>query len=123
MRRQLVEIGVLTVAVAVATIWIGWWTVPLIGAGWGFGRYSEGWPVATSAVSASLAWVVLLAFMAFQGPVGALARQVGGVMGMPGWLFLAIGILFPAVLAGSAAAGATVVGELLHRQKGEDEGG
>ena len=112
MRRQFTEIGVLAATIAVATAWVGWWTVPLVGAAWGFGRHGEGWPVATSAVSASLAWVVLLAFTALRGPVGTLSGQVGGVMGIPGWLLILVFLIFPAALAGAAAAAATAVGKM-----------
>ena len=73
MRRQFLEIGVLTLAIGVATVWLGWWTVPLVGGGWGVARRGEGYPALTVAVSASLAWVLLLAVTSLQGPVGDFA--------------------------------------------------
>lgn len=109
MTRRLLEIAVLAGLIAVATVWIGWWTVPLVGAGWGFARHGEPLVGTTAAVSASLAWVVLLGIMAAQGPVGLLARRVGGVFGIPGWAFLALALVFPALLAGAAAVAAGTV--------------
>ena len=104
MKRQFLEIGVLAAVTAVASAWVGWWTVPLVAAAWAFARHGEGRPISTSAVSASLAWVVLLGITAFQGPVGELSRQVGGVMGISGLGPLVLTLLYPAALAGAAAA-------------------
>ncbi|MEE8116714.1 MAG: hypothetical protein V3T28_06375 [Gemmatimonadales bacterium] len=104
MRRQFLEIGVLALAIGVATVWLGWWTVPLVGGGWGVARRGEGYPALTVAVSASLAWVLLLAVTSLQGPVGDFATTVGGVMGIPGWVLIGVTLAFPAVLAGTAAA-------------------
>jgi len=102
-KRQWVEIGVLSLVTLIATVWLGWWTVPLIGAGWGFSRYGEGFPALTAAVSASLAWVVLLGVTALRGPVGSLADMVGGAMGVPGVVLVAAAVVYPAILAGVAA--------------------
>ncbi len=110
MRRQFLEIGVLAVAIGVATVWLGWWTVPLVGGGWGVARRGEGYPAVTAAVSASLAWVLLLGVTSLPGPVGDFATTVGGVMGIPGWVLIGVTLAFPAVLAGTAA---TVAGELV----------
>ena len=39
-----------------------------------------------------------------EGPVAELAGSLGEVMGLPGWALLLATVLFPAVLAGTAAA-------------------
>jgi hypothetical protein len=103
MSRHLGLILVLTVAMALATFWIGWWTVPVVGAAWGIARRGEDLPAATAAVAASLSWTLLLVLQAGRGPVGELSRRLGGIMGVPGWLPLLMTILFPAILGGAAA--------------------
>jgi hypothetical protein len=112
MRRTFLQIGVLGVVVAVATWWIGWWTVPLVAAAWGAAQRGEGYPVATSAVAATLGWVLLLALRAGAGPVGDLSRKLGGILGVPGWVPLLAALVFPAALA---AAGAALAGAIQRR--------
>jgi hypothetical protein len=51
-----------------------------------------------------LAWTGLLAVQALRGPVGELSRDLGGVLNVPGWVPLLATLVFPAALAGSAAA-------------------
>jgi len=87
---------------ALGTWWLGWWAVPVLGAAWGVARYAA-FPTATAAVAGGLAWAGLLALGALTGPVGALSRTVGGVLGAPGWVPLLITILFPAALAACSA--------------------
>jgi hypothetical protein len=103
MRRHLLLIGILGVVMGIATWWIGWWTVPLVGAAWGVARRGEDYPAATAGVAASLAWCVLLAVRAAQGPIGELSRRLGGVLGTPGWVPLLAAVAFPAILAAAAA--------------------
>ena len=109
MKRQWLEIGVLSLVTLIATVWLGWWTVPLVGAGWGFSRQGEGFPALTAAVSASLAWVLLLGVTALRGPVGSLADMVGGATGVPGVVLVTAALVYPAILAGAAAALAGLV--------------
>jgi hypothetical protein len=103
-KRHLVLIAVLAGVMGLATWWIGWWTVPVVGAAWGVSRRGEGFPAATAAVAASLSWALLLALQAVHGPVGDLSRRLGGVLSVPGWVPLLAAIVFPAVLAAAAAA-------------------
>lgn len=112
MRRALVQIGVLALVVAGATWWIGWWTVPLVAAGWGAAARGEGYPVTASAVGAALGWVLLLALRATAGPVGELSRKLGGIMGVPGWVPLLLTLALPAIVAAAAAG---LVGALQRR--------
>lgn len=104
MRRHLALVAVLAGAMGVATWWIGWWTVPVVGAAWGVARRGEDFPAATAAVAASLSWMLLLVVQALGGPVGELSRRLGGVLGVPGWVPLLVTVVFPAVLAAGAAA-------------------
>ena len=92
----------LVAAFGLATALLGWWTVPVLGALWGLaatgGRLWLG-----AALAAAAAWAVLLTLTALAGPVGELAVKLGGVMGVPGVFLVLLTLLFPALLAGSAA--------------------
>lgn len=101
--RALLRLMLLGVAFAIATVFVNWWAVPIIGALWGLVAARGSQPVLTAGVSAGLGWGGLLAIMAFRGPVGAVATKVGGVMGISGWMLVAGTLAFAALLAASAA--------------------
>ena len=89
-------------AFAVATFALGWWTVPLIAAAWTL--YSaDRYRARNIALAAAGGWATLLVLDAVRGPVGTMAEQLGGVMGLPPWLLYVLTLLFPALLAWSAA--------------------
>jgi hypothetical protein len=102
--RHLLLIATLALVMGLATWWIGWWTVAVVGAAWGVARRGEDYPAATAGVAAGLSWCSLLAVQSTQGPVGELSRRLGGVLSVPGWVPLAAAVLFPAILAAAAAA-------------------
>ena len=112
--RAFLRITLLALAFALATAMFGWWTVPLLGAVWGGVASPSTRPASTAGGAAALGWVLLLVATAMQGPVWVLARRVGGVMALPGWLFLVLTVAFAALLAGSAAG---VVFGVLRRPK------
>jgi hypothetical protein len=93
----------LVLALAVATAVLGWWTVPVLAAAFGASRFAarRAWWIA--ALAGSVAWALLLAVSSLQGPVAALADKLGGVFGLPGFAVIGLTLIFPAVLAGSAA--------------------
>jgi hypothetical protein len=86
-----------------ATAAAGWWTVPLVAGAWSRLARSYRQPLRSAAVGAALAWALLLGIGAWQGPVDAVARRLGGILGMPGWGFVLLTLLFPALLAAAAA--------------------
>ncbi|UCF18175.1 MAG: hypothetical protein JSU87_09415 [Gemmatimonadota bacterium] len=92
---------------AVASALLGWWTVPIVAALWGWA--STGRPWLSAALAAAAAWAALLLVTAFQGPVGPLAAKLGGVMGLPAVVLLMLTVILPATLAGSAAEVAAIV--------------
>jgi hypothetical protein len=106
--RQLTTVTLLALAIVVGTWWLGWWTVPVMGAAWGVARYGR-YPAWTAAVGAALAWVLLLGIAALRGPVGQMSRIVADVMALPGWAPLLAAVVFPAALAGTAARLARVI--------------
>ncbi len=103
---------VLAAAMVLGTGLFGWWSVPVLGLGYGAWRGEE--PAAAfAALAALLSWGSLMAWNGLSGPVLALAGSLGEVMGLPGWSLILATLLFPAVLAGAAAnLGAAVRGAL-----------
>lgn len=90
--------------VAGSTALLGWWSVPLLGGVWGLFRGPPLRAGAEAAVAAALGWALLMAITALQGPVWYLAGTLGGIFQVPGPLVLALALIYPAVLAGAAAA-------------------
>lgn len=85
---------------------LGWWTVPIVGALWGALRPAVTQPAFTAALAAGAAWGawLLADSVAGGGALGVLAQRLGGVMNLPGYALFALTLLFPALLAWSAAA-------------------
>jgi hypothetical protein len=112
--RALATIVSLVVAFAAGTWLLGWWTVPVVALAYGLwnGRSvtrAPGSPVV--ALAAALAWGLLLAAAAVSAPVAALAGRLGALMGQPSFALYAATLLFPALLAWSAAALGHAIGE------------
>lgn len=108
-----VNVVVLAVVMAFATVLLGWWGVPLAAAL--IAAVSHGRPgVITRAgrscaggagLAAALAWGGLLAMAAFGGArFGAVAASLAGVFAAPAALVGVVTLALPALLAWSAAA-------------------
>jgi hypothetical protein len=101
--RSVVKVLLLAELFAVATYAFGWWTVPIIAALWALvSRDSR--PALLAALCAALGWGTLLVLDAIKGPVAAMASRLGGVMGVPSLVLILLTMIFPALLAWSAAA-------------------
>ena len=98
-----VAFAVLVLAFGTGTVVFGWWTVPVIGLIWGVIAPSRVQAGVAAAIAAALSWGLLLSWTATQGPIGTLARSVGGIFGVPTLAFFGITLVFAALLAGSAA--------------------
>ena len=102
MLSRLVRAVLLAEAFAVATFALGWWTVPVIA-----GIYSlvstNPKRAGTAGVCALAGWATLLLLDFAKGPVGAMATRLGGVMSLPPFVLLVLTLVFPALLAWSAA--------------------
>lgn len=94
---------VLAAAFALGTVVVGWWAVPVLGALAGALLGARARPGRWAALAAAVAWIGILAFAAAEGPVGTLARRLAGAMQLPVWGLYAVTLLFPALLAGTAA--------------------
>ena len=102
----------LTAAFALAS-WLGWWTVPVLGLVWGALHARPAAkppqvarPLRSAAFAALLGWGVWLLYDlgAGQGGLGRLGWRVAGSLGLPLGGLVAATLLFPALLAWSAAA-------------------
>jgi hypothetical protein len=103
MRRAL-AVGVFALCAAAATAVGGWWTIPVLAAVWVRVLPRDAATATLCALGAASGWALLLAWDAAHGQVGAVARRVGGVFMLPGWGFVALTLLFAALLAATAAA-------------------
>jgi hypothetical protein len=111
----------LALAIGLATVLGGWWSVPLAAAavavlaGGRRGRALRrpGRSIAGgTALAAALAWAALLAFDATGARFGRVAELIGGLFGAPAAVVALATALLPALLAWSAAA---LVEELVGR--------
>jgi hypothetical protein len=101
--KRTVSWTVLLVAYVLSTAFIGWWTVPVVaGASGALTAYDQK-PWRTAAIAAAAAWALLLVLGATRGPLLALAGLLGGVFGLPGFAVVLLALIFPALLAWSAA--------------------
>jgi hypothetical protein len=94
----------LALAVALGTVLVGWWAVPVVVALWlWLSPATSGSPVRRAMIGAALGWALLLGWTALDGPIGPLARRAGGLLRLPGWGLVVVTLLFPAALAGLVA--------------------
>ena len=103
MLEKFVRVVLLAEAFAVATFGLGWWTVPIIAALYALASTNPK-RARTAGLCALGGWATLLLLDAAKGPVGTMATRLGGVMGLPGVVLLLLTLIFPALLAWSAAA-------------------
>jgi hypothetical protein len=102
--RQLLEFIAVALAMAAATWFIAWWTVPVLAAAWGVARRGDRWVPLLAGAAGMMGWLLLLFLPSSPAAVGRLAQVAGTAMGTgPGPLFV-LTLMFPALLAASAAS-------------------
>jgi len=90
--------------VVAATTWvIGWWSVPLCGAGFAVLQRGTDHVVRDATLAAMLAWTALLVYQVAHPAFGRLAASAGAAIPLPTPVLLVVAVLFAGVLAGSAA--------------------
>ncbi len=94
----------LAVAFAAGTWLVAWWAVPALALVWGLAAGRMRGHAWRAAVAAAAAWLALLIVDAAGGPLLALGTLFGAVANVPSAVFFALTLLFPGVLAWSAAA-------------------
>ncbi|MDB4917349.1 MAG: hypothetical protein JWM95_4993 [Gemmatimonadetes bacterium] len=94
---------VLVAAMALATWICGWWGVALVGIATGVLYRARGGRAWHAALAATMSWALLLIADAIAGPFAHVASTLGGAMSIPAGALLMATLLFPALLAWSAA--------------------
>lgn len=102
--RALVTFPALLVAFGLATVFGGWWALPIVAAIWALAQPEARRPGATAALAAAAAWMALLLWTGASGSIGPVARLLGGIFGTASVVVIAFTLVFPAVLAGSTAS-------------------
>jgi hypothetical protein len=97
------RVGLIAAATAVATMLLGWWSVAAIGLVGGLLAPAGRRAGLEAGLGAALGWAAILAVSALGGPIWTVALRVGPLFRLPALGFLAVAIIFPALLAGSAA--------------------
>ena len=94
---------VATIAIVLGT-WLGAPIIAPIVVGLAVGFVRPRHAARHAALAGVLAWGGLLALAALRGDVvGTFASTLGGAMGAPGWAIILATLLYPALLASSAA--------------------
>lgn len=93
-----------TVLTMAATWFIAWWTVPIVAVGYAALERGDPWLPLRAAIAGFVAWSLLLLFQAPGGNVARIATAVGGVIGIGGFGVTLLTVVFPALMAASAAA-------------------
>lgn len=105
-----VRVAVVAAVTVAATMLLGWWSVAAVGIVSSLASPPGRAAVLEAGGGAALGWAAILAGSAVSGPIWVLAQRVGPVFGVPAFGFLAIALVFPALLAGSAALVAAELG-------------
>ena len=98
----------LTALLAAGTLFIGWWTVPVIAAVYALLRRNATAP-REAMLAALLAWLLLFSRVMSQPAFATLIDRLGKLFSMPGILVLALAFGLVVVLAWSAARAVTGV--------------
>jgi len=98
-----IDIILLGVAFAAGTLFVGWWSIPIIAVVWGWLVGPARRPATRAAAGVALAWLGFLAYDAMRGPLGRLARTLGATMKLPPAVLVAVTLIFAVMLAWSAA--------------------
>jgi hypothetical protein len=116
--RQVKGALIVIVAIALATVFGGWWALPVVTFAAGLGSPKGVRQAAILGVCAGTAWMLLLATQAAAGiAVGDVAQKVGELFKVPGSAFLLLVPLFAALLGWSCAALGETLGTFLRRER------
>ena len=110
--RWLGHLIVLTLVMAAGTWLAGWWFVPIAGGVYGAWAAAERASVITAMLASAFAWIALLVFDAWSGPMARLTEVLGGVLHFSGSTLVVLAIAYAALLGACAAAFARSVRRL-----------
>ena len=110
---------ILAILIALGTVLLAWWIVPVLGLVYGLVSRKTERPGSVAAAAAVLAWGGYLTIVGLGGAsVGAFGRGLARSMELPGWSFHLATMVFPALLAGTAAYLGARVGRRPVRNRG-----
>lgn len=96
---------ILVVAAMCAGTWFaGWWTVPVVAAAWAVADRGDRALPLRAGLAGITAWGLLLAGQLGVADLGRLAEVVGRVLGVGAGPVVVLTLVFPALLAASAAS-------------------
>lgn len=104
MMPRLRELLIAIVLMIAGTWFLGWWTVPIVGALWGFHRRSDAAVTLLAGAAGATAWGALLFWQSTQGPVARLVELLGTLLQVGPVAVLVLTVVYPGLLAASAAA-------------------
>jgi hypothetical protein len=110
----------LAAAMALMTVLLGWWTVPVLGLLFGVFAPARGAASGMAALAGAAAWAFLLMSAAARGDVAAVATQMGNIMLVPWYAVVTATLLFPALLGWSSARLGEAVGAMLGVRRHEE---
>jgi hypothetical protein len=96
----MIELVLLSLGLAGATWFGGWWALAVIAALWGLLRPG---PPGRAGLAAVLAWAAILVGTIPLAPLARLVPRMGGLFGLPGWAALLLTLLYAGLLGWSAA--------------------
>lgn len=100
----LLRMAILAIVVALGTVVVGWWTIPVAGAVFGLVARGTRRPGLAAAGAGAMAWGGYLAIAAVGGAaVGTFGVKLASAMQLPAWVPIVVTLVFPATLAGLAA--------------------
>jgi len=102
--RWTMEFVVLTLAMTAAAWFTGWWSLPVLAAGYGVWAASHKTVVLTAAIAGAASWGALLAYTASQGPAARLSDVFSVTFHLPHGALAILTLAFPALLGAAAAA-------------------
>lgn len=97
-------------AMALGTWMIGWWTVPIVGAAWGWAKRTDPATPLLAGGAGMVAWGALLVVSASGAPAGSVSAAVGQAMRVGPGALSALTLAYAGLLAASGAAVARAVG-------------
>lgn len=100
-------------AMAGATWTLGWWGVALVAFVAGAVYSARDGRARLVALCAAESWAIIFLFDAMNGPLGKVAITVASLVKLPAIVLLVVTLVFPALLAWSAAAFASELVRLL----------
>jgi hypothetical protein len=99
----LIRVGTFAVALAAATWFGGWWTVPLMGSVHAFTARGATRPGLEAAIGAMLAWGALMVWQLSHPAFPRLQEALQGVFPLPPLALAGITVLLGGALAGASA--------------------